>query len=216
VPTLYIIDIDETLFITDARVRVIDSKGETRVLSPEEYRKYQLGAGEKFDFSDFEDAEMFARTSRPIERMIDRVKTIMGGIEDESYTIFLTARPDQNDRDVFLEVFRKHGIDIDSGHVERAGNIRLDLFGSRKKAVIIDKYLRRGTWDEAVMFDDDERNLLSFLELGPAHPSVRMTAYLAGLDGEITHFESRERKHGKTFRESQGRGGRRVAHDRGR
>jgi len=194
-PTLYIIDIDETLFVSDAKVRVLDPQGnELRRLEHLEYKQYRPQARERLDYSEFDDADLFYRTSQPVSRMVERVKRIMTEAKDGSFTIFLTARNDMDDRDVFLSVFKKHGIEIERGHIERAGNLQHEPRGYARKAIIIDKYLRRAQFEQAKMFDDDEDNLLAFLGLHATYPEIEMEAYLADTSGEVRLFETRQRR----------------------
>jgi len=194
-PVLWIIDIDETLFITDARIRVLDGQGnEVGRLNGKEFKTYQLKPGQRFDFSEFDDADLFLRTARPVDRMTHRVKEIMKSLDDGSFTIFLTARSDMDDRDAFLTAFRRAGIEIERAHIERAGNLQHEPRGHKRKAIVIDKYLRRNEFDRAIMFDDDEDNLLEFLRLHPTYPEIEMLAYLANPNGELVLFETREKR----------------------
>jgi len=72
------------------------------------------GSGEKFDFGEFKSAEVFNKTSTPIARMINKVKVILkNATKAGSKVIIVTARPDFDDKKLFLDTFKKQGIDID-------------------------------------------------------------------------------------------------------
>ena len=71
---LTIFDIDETMFKTKAKVKVIKNGETIKSLTNQEFNKYKLKSGEKFDFGEFKNAKVFNKTSTPIARMIDKVK----------------------------------------------------------------------------------------------------------------------------------------------
>ena len=51
---LTIFDIDDTMFKTKARVKVMPSG---KVLTPQQFNTYKLGRGEEFDFGEFKSAK---------------------------------------------------------------------------------------------------------------------------------------------------------------
>ena len=82
--------------------------------------------------------------------------------------IFLTARSDFDNKELFLKTFRDNGIDVDipNVHVERSGNLKhIKGVADRKKHVILN-YLKSGEYTAVRMFDDDKTNLETFRELG--------------------------------------------------
>ena len=64
---ILIFDLDDTLVITDAKIRVCDSKtGECHELTPEEFNTYEKKRGHILDFDDFkslEAKELIAKTA---------------------------------------------------------------------------------------------------------------------------------------------------------
>ena len=111
---LTIWDIDETLFNTKALIYVMKDGEVFRKLSNQEFNTYKLGAGESFDFREFRDAKHFRDTSEPIVRAINKLIAIHKNVKAKgSKMIVITARADFDDRDMFLDTFRKQGIDID-------------------------------------------------------------------------------------------------------
>ena len=78
------------------------------------------------------------------------------------------VRADFNDKELFLKTFRENGIDVDdaSVYIERSGNLtNIPNVADRKKYVIL-KYLQTGDYSAVRMYDDDIKNLRTFMELG--------------------------------------------------
>lgn len=186
---LTIFDIDETLFHTQAKVLVRKDGKVVKELSNKEFNTYILDSGETFDFSQFTDAKFFHDTSIPIENMWDKAKDILNkvGRRPGSRVIIVTARSDFDDKDTFLNTFRKHGLDIDKMHVHRAGN--LNLPSALGKKIIIKKYLESGKFDMVRLFDDAESNLRSFLSLKKDFPNIIFKAYMVYDDGSIKEYK---------------------------
>jgi predicted ribosome quality control (RQC) complex YloA/Tae2 family protein len=63
--SLFIFDIDETIFHTYSTVLVKDQSGKiVTALDNQQFNDYKLRPGEEFDFSDFKNAQKFFETSR--------------------------------------------------------------------------------------------------------------------------------------------------------
>lgn len=168
--TLVILDIDETIFKTFAKIKVIKDGKVFRELSNQEFNTYKLQPGESFDFGEFRDAELFNKTSIPIPKTVDRIKRMFSSINKQSPTvIMLTARADFDDKETFLDTFRKHGIPIDKIYVERAGNMKTGTTDERKKSIMM-KYIMTGKYTTVLFLDDDEKNLRTFAKLGKSLP----------------------------------------------
>ena len=60
IKSLYVFDIDDTLFRTSARARIVNTKGQVKYLSSEELKDYEFSADEKICFAEFRDAKKFA------------------------------------------------------------------------------------------------------------------------------------------------------------
>ncbi len=78
----------------------------------------------------------------------------------------LTARSDFNDKQTFLNAFRKYGIDIDSSrmYVERSGN-RTTGSVARRRRKWYWKYLADGKYRRVRLIDDNIQNLEEFLTI---------------------------------------------------
>ena len=181
---LTIFDIDDTLFHTTAKVKIVKDGKVIKTLDNQHFNDYELQPGEEFDFGEFKNAEKFNKESQPMERMIAKLNAILRNAGD-SKVIMLTARSDFDDKDLFLDTFRKHGINIDLIHVHRAGNLPGDNIPAEKKAVFVRQYLDTGKYGRVRMYDDSMTNLKVFNTLQKEYPNVKFSAYFVNHDGSI-------------------------------
>lgn len=183
--TLTIFDIDETLFHTKAKVKVVKGGRVVRELDNQEFNTYERKPGEEYDFGQFKNAEYFRKTSVPVEKMIDRArKVVKAKGNPHSKAIICTARADFDDKEMFLQTFRDHGIDIDQMHVERAGNLNIDSSAEAKK-VVFRKYLNTKNYVKTRLYDDAMSNLKAFLDLRSEYPGVEFEAWFVNQDGSV-------------------------------
>lgn len=166
------IDIDETIFHTYSSVHVIDEKGNiVRTLDNKQFNTDVLKDGEKYDFSEFKDSRIFNKTSKPIKPIVNKIQKIIDSIKrnnKQEKVIFLTARSDFNDKELFLKTFKRNGIDVElpNVYIERSGNLtNIKSVAERKRYVIL-KYLKSGEFTAVRMIDDDINNLKVFKQLG--------------------------------------------------
>ena len=159
------VDLDETLFHTFAEIKVLKDDSVIKSLNNQEFNTYELNPGESYDFSEFRSAELFRKTSIPIESTVKRIKRMFTNIDIRgSEIIFLTARADFDDKHMFLNTFRDHGIPIDNIYVERAGNMNTGTTSERKKSIVL-KYLSTGKYRRCRLIDDDMTNIKTFLKI---------------------------------------------------
>jgi hypothetical protein len=183
--TLTIFDIDETLFHTKAKVGVVKDGKTVQLLDNQQFNTYKLKAGEQFDFKEFKSAKIFRETSTPIVKMINKAKKIVKAKSNPaSRAIIVTARADFDDRDMFLQTFRDHGLPIDQMHVERSGNLGISSAAEAKK-VVFRKYLDTKNYAKVRLYDDAISNLRAFLDLRSEYPNVKFEAWLVSSDGSI-------------------------------
>ena len=184
---LTIFDIDDTLFHTTAKIAVMKDGKLVRELDNQEFNHYTLKPGEQFDFEQFRNADKFQKESKPIARMLAKAKAILRNSlnNPKSKVIIVTARGDFDDRETFLDTFRKHGFDIDKVRVERAGKIENDILPAFKKVIIIRNYLRMGQFARVRLFDDSMTNLKEFLKMKQEFPQISFEAYFANPDGSV-------------------------------
>ncbi len=182
---LVIFDIDDTLVNTQTRVHVVKNGQVVKSLNSHDFTHYKLQPGESFDFGDFTDAREFFANARPIIPMIDQLKQ---DINTGNKVVMVTARSDFDDRELFLDTFRKFGIDMSRVHVYRAGNITDRIATEKKKKLIIRELLRQNYYTKAIMYDDAEPNLHAFVSLKSEYPNTRFYAWHVSPDGEASEY----------------------------
>ena len=187
---LTIFDIDDTLFHTTAQIIIRKPGAADKKLSSAEYNTYKLQPGETPDFSEFSDADLFYKEAKPIKQMLDKAKAILADTKNHpnNRVIIVTARPDFDDKDKFLQTFRKYGFDIDNVRVERAGKINAPSPGAAK-AIIINNYLNTKQYNKVRLFDDSINNLKEFLKLEKLFPAVKFKAWHAHIDGTVNELK---------------------------
>ena len=176
------------MFKTKARVHLVKNGKVIKKLDNQEFNDYKLKKGEDFDFGEFTNAKIFNQTSTPIARMINKVKVILrNAVRKGSRVIIVTARPNFDNKKLFLDTFRKQGIDIDKIYVERAGNLGGGPAAENKK-VIFRKYLDQKIYKRIRLFDDARSNLKAFLSLQKDYPDVSFEAFLAKPNGSVSRI----------------------------
>ena len=173
IKSLYVFDIDDTLFQTTARAKVTNSKGEVKFLNSEELKDFKIKDDETICFAEFKDSKKFANESRPIKPIIKRAQDCIKEAANGSKTILLTARSDFDCKDLFLEYLKSSGLDINHLYVERAGNLA-KLKTSEAKKLIISKYLESRQYQAAYLFDDSMDNIQSFVQLKKIFPYIKI------------------------------------------
>ncbi len=181
---LVVFDIDDTLVNTQTKVHVIKDGEVVNSLNSHDFTHYKLKPGESFDFEDFRNAREFFEKSKPIIPMMNQLKR---DIATGNKVVMVTARSDFDDKELFLDTFRKYGVDMDKVHVYRAGNIKGGTTEERKKQ-IIKSLLDKDDYNKAIMYDDAKPNLHTFIELKKDHPGTRFYAWHVSLDGEASEY----------------------------
>jgi|TARA_B110000459_G_scaffold197360_1_gene240667 hypothetical protein len=183
---LTIFDIDDTMFVSKARVLVKNKNtGQAKALTPMEFNSYKLRKNEEYDFGEFRSAKIFYQTATPIARMVQKAKAIISNATKKgSKVIIVTARSDMDDKKLFIKTFEAHGIPMKNVYVERAGNMS-GKNSAANKAIIFRKYLQTGEYARIRLFDDHKDNLKALLDLKKEFPSIEMFAYLADLKGSV-------------------------------
>lgn len=181
---LVIFDIDDTLVHTQTKVHVVKDGTVVKSLNSHEFTHYKLKPNEYFDFGDFRDAREFFANAKPIIPMINQLKR---DINTGNKVVMVTARADFNDRELFLDTFRKYGINMRKVHVYRAGNLKDGSTEDRKKR-IIGSLLSAEDYSKAIMYDDALPNLDSFISLKQDFPSTKFYAWHVSLDGVASEY----------------------------
>ena len=185
---LVVFDIDDTLVHTQTKVHVVKDGQIVASLNSHDFTHYKLQPGESFDFEDFRNAKEFFEKSRPIIPMMNQLKQ---DIATGNKVVMVTARADFDDRELFLNTFRKYDVDMSKVHVYRAGNSKQGSTEERKKA-IIKTLLDNGNYTKAIMYDDAKPNLHTFIELKKDHPQTKFYAWHVSLQGDASEYMREE------------------------
>lgn len=170
--TLRAFDMDETLFSHDPsqlKIHVRDKKSGVllKSLSNQQFNRHKLEPHQKYDFSDFSSSIKLHTTAKPIKKMIAKLKQAYNRGDK---TEIVTARSDFDDPPKFKQFMMKHGIDINSVHVRRAGNLGGPAPENKKE--VISSLIKKHGYDKVHLYDDSKENLAHFLSLKQEHPHV--------------------------------------------
>jgi hypothetical protein len=186
---LHVFDVDDTLFHTTAKIRVMKGKKQVASLSNSEYNTHKLPDGHHYDYSEFRSAEKFDTESKPNQRMIQKMKNLHTKTKAAGGKVIInTARSDFDDKDRFLGAFRKRGVDIDDIHVHRAGNMKGEGTVAQKKTAIIRNQIDKGDYSHVSLYDDSEHNLQHFLKLKDEYPNIKFNAHHVKPDGKSKRY----------------------------
>jgi len=189
---LVIFDIDDTLVHTQTKVRVIKDGTVVNNLNSHKFTHYKLQPGESFDFENFRNAHDFFYNSKPIIPMINQLKH---DINTGNKVVMVTARADFDDRELFLDTFRKYGVDMSKVHVYRAGNMQGKVPIEHKKKSIIKNLLNQDKYTKAIMYDDAKPNLDLFVSLKQEYPSTKFYAWHVSLEGQASEYQRADEEH---------------------
>lgn len=186
---LHVFDVDDTLFHTTAKIRVMKGKKQVDSLSNSQYNTHKLPDGHHYDYSEFRSAEKFDTESKPNQRMIQKMKSLHTKTKAGGGKVIInTARSDFDNKDRFLGAFRKHGVDIDDIHVHRAGNMKGEGTVAEKKTSIIRNQIDKGNYSHVSLYDDSEHNLQHFLKLKDEYPHIKFNAHHVKPDGKSKRY----------------------------
>ena len=189
--TLHSFDADETLFNTNAKVHV-KHKGKTvQSLSNSEYNNHKLKHGHSYDYSEFKDSKKFADESKPVHKMLNKVKAIHKNIKGSpNHKIIInTARTDMDDKDTYINKFKKHGLPMHDIHVNRAGNDTSKDSVAAKKAKVISQHVEKHGYKKVHVYDDSKENLKHTLALKNKHPNTTFHAWHVQHDGSVQKYK---------------------------
>ncbi len=185
---LHVFDVDDTLFHTTAKIRVMKDNQVVQSLSNSEYNTHKLPPGHQYDYSEFRSAEKFDTESKPNQRMLEKMRRLHDRTKETGGKVIInTARADFDDKDRFLDAFRKQKVDIDNIHVYRAGN-KGEGTVAQKKTDIIRNQLSNGDFTHVSLHDDSEENLNHFLALKNEFPNVKFVAHHVKPDGKSKRY----------------------------
>ena len=175
---LFAFDMDETLLAHDPKhlkIHVKDKSGKlVRSLTNKEFNKHKLNPGEHYDFKEFRSAKVLGKSAHPIHSMVNK----LNGLKKRGFrTEIVTARSDFDDKHQVRKHLMKHGINIDTTHLRRAGNVEGTSTGDRKRRVL-SALIKRDKLKEVHLYDDDIGNHQHFAKLKHEHPGVRLYSHI--------------------------------------
>tara|TARA_B100000519_G_C14202326_1_gene418529 strand:+ start:727 stop:1320 length:594 start_codon:yes stop_codon:yes gene_type:complete len=167
-----IFDIDDTLVITKALIRVKDNKtGKEFTLTPEEFNKYEQEPHHEIDYSDFDDADIL-KAGRLVEWVLN---ILIETYKKERAVGIITARANKA---AIMEFLAYHGLRINPGFVFAVNDPSSEFTGNiaERKVQAFEKFIEMG-YTEFKFFDDDKKNIQSAKELEKTH-GINMKAKL--------------------------------------
>ena len=211
---LVVFDIDDTLVHTSTKVKVMKDRKVARELNSHEFTNYKLKDGEEFDFQNFRNAKEFFDNAKPILPMMNQLKR---DINRGNKVVMVTARADFDDKELFLDTFRKYGINMNKVHVYRAGNMKGGSIEENKKT-IIKSLMDKGNFGKVIMYDDSKANLNSFVSLKKDYPDVKFYGWYVNPAGEASEAlrEEWSKKYKKSIDCNNPKGFSQKAHCQGR
>lgn len=172
---IVVFDLDDTLVITDAKIKVCDKKtGECYALTPEEFNEYESQSHHELDFSDFRSLDVM-KAGKLIEYYLKIFK--------EAYKMKLavgivTAR---DNKQMIYRWLREHvGFRIDGDLIFAVNDPVHGFKGSisdRKKAAF-NELIEMG-YNDFQFFDDDDANLKLVKSLENEYEDVTITTHKA-------------------------------------
>jgi len=189
--SLTIFDIDDTLFTTDTKIHIVKGGKRIKSLTPAEFNVYRVKGGESLDFSDFRSAEVFQKTAKPIATVFKTAKSIISRFSAfaNKKIVIVTARGDLDNKNVFLDTFKKYGFDIGKVHVHRAGNVGGPDSAQNKK-VVIRELIKDGKYEMVRLFDDAKPNLEALHQLESEFPDIKFESFFVDHDGSISRYKT--------------------------
>lgn len=142
--TLIIVDVDDTLFVDNCKhiVNQID---------------------DRFDYSHYYSAETFSQCV-PIQPVIDQINIHLA--DPKCTVVFVTARSGMDDMDKYIETFVNAGLDVKHHDVIFAGMDQPNNSSTYElKRPVFERLLDSQIWNNALIYEDNERNLTGFHNL---------------------------------------------------
>lgn len=172
---ILVFDLDDTLVITDAKIKVCDKKtGECFALTPEEFNAYEKQPHHELDFDDFKSLEIM-KAGKLIEYYL---KIFKEAYKQKLAVGIVTAR---DDRDMIWKWLREHvGYRIDKDLIFAVNDPIHKYKGGisdRKKAAFKD--LIDMGYIDFQFYDDDDANLRLVKSLEDEHEGINISTIKA-------------------------------------
>jgi hypothetical protein len=159
--TLAVFDLDDTLIISDAKIKVLDKRTgrELKSLTPAEFNFFKPNKKVNLSFGEFEDYEILKKSTIITEIMDKLLAFYNSGV----HVSIVTARSNtQMIRRFFLEI----GIDIHPDLVIAVNDPKFGFKGNiaEKKKEALHMLVEQGYYD-FIFFDDNHENLMLAKEI---------------------------------------------------
>lgn len=188
--TLYVFDIDGTLFNTGGNINVHKDGAIHYKLGHGQFNSHKLSDGESYDFSEFRSGKLFRDTASPINTVLDQAKHIVHNQHSTSKTILLTGRSEFKEKDLFLQTFRDHGFPIDKVVVHLAGNMGGGVPTHVSKLMLLKPYVISKQYDKILVWDDGLQNLETLTKLAKYNRNCEIIGYAVDKAGRVTQYNS--------------------------
>ena len=168
--SINVFDIDDTLVVTDAKIRVFDpTTGEEHAMTPAEYNEYEHMPHHELDFTDFDDMEML-KDGQLIQWVVNILKKTMA--KGKAVGI-ITAR--SAGKKALGEFFKHHGIKIHPDLIFSVNDPTTHYKGdnAERKQTAFEELIAMG-YKNFKFFDDDFKNLQYAKDLESKHPEISM------------------------------------------
>ena len=167
----YVMDLDDTLFTSDAKVVVYKAEGEAIELTPSQFNTYQKHPDDKMDFSQFEDPELFLRTAKPTKylKVAQNISKAARSGSSNAKLYILTAR-NSSIKNAITQKLSSLGVMIDGFF--SSGDTDAPTIAEGKKQIL--EKIRSMHKGRITFFDDDEKNIALAKQIPGIH--VRMVS----------------------------------------
>ncbi len=162
----YVMDLDDTLFTSDAKVIVYKPEGEVLELTPSQFNTYEKQPGDKMDYSQFEDPELFLRTAKPTKyiKVAQNISKAAQNGTSNSKLYILTAR-DSSIKNALTQKLSSLGVMIDGFF--SSGDTGAPTIAEGKKQIL--EKIRSMHRGRVVFFDDDSKNIMLAKQIPGIH-----------------------------------------------
>jgi hypothetical protein len=204
--TIHAYDVDETLFghgkkgKPNVQVHVKDASGKrVQSLSNQEFNTHKLDKdkGHSYDFSEFQSAKTFSKTSTPNKKTIKDVKRKQARGQNVH---IITARSKFDKPSEFQGHLKKHGIDVPMNKIHYTGGMKGSDVG-KKKVDTAKGIAKQSGAKETHMYDDAAKVNNAFEKEKQNNPtSTKIKTHLAkpNASGETTLRSYQGAKGGRT------------------
>lgn len=166
-----VFDIDDSIVITRAKIKVHDTKtGERYELTPQEFNDYEQKAHHKTDYSDFADLEIL-KAGKLIDWVFDILKKTL---KKKKAVGIITARGDQQ---LIKDFLIHHGVNINKDFIFAINDPKHGFKGSvpEKKKQAFQELINLG-FNDFRFFDDSKENIDFANDLAKENPDIKMDA----------------------------------------